>query len=421
MAYKFQLGDARLSGSVTQEGNITASGSQISASTISLANASGIAGNGLASGSGAGAAGKLEILLQGGAESGLQSEPEGLKIRLSGTANGLQLVSQNGLALKVSSASGLELVDAGIRIAEDGVTNNMLSGNIGFNKLAPLADGKILVGNGSDVATAVSMSGDITISNTGVTTIGTSTVKSSNISGTLAADTINFNGNQFSSSAGELRLKPSISGSLTFEDNITIQGDLIVTGGTFSASVGTLLVEDANIVVADGGSGDTANQGLTIGTSDVVTFQTKQTNNANSLASSVPLSASTYYGDGSNLSGVTADSATGMTIRTYVTGTNGQTQSLSGNAGFYVCSNVDQNTGESSQAVTLHLSGGAGGWSSGDIVVIKAYGNAGAKNLTIYPSGTDQIADVPAGGPLVLESDMAAVSLIYTNEMWFVY
>ena len=44
MAYKFQLGQARLSGSVIQEGDVTAQSSQLNASTLDLADASGIAG-----------------------------------------------------------------------------------------------------------------------------------------------------------------------------------------------------------------------------------------------------------------------------------------------------------------------------------------------------------------------------------------
>lgn len=47
MAYKFQLGQARLSGSVIQEGDVQAESSQMSASTIALADASGIAGAGM--------------------------------------------------------------------------------------------------------------------------------------------------------------------------------------------------------------------------------------------------------------------------------------------------------------------------------------------------------------------------------------
>jgi len=47
MAYKFQLGAARLSGSVVQEGDVTAESSQLNAATIDLDDASGIAGAGL--------------------------------------------------------------------------------------------------------------------------------------------------------------------------------------------------------------------------------------------------------------------------------------------------------------------------------------------------------------------------------------
>jgi len=47
MAYKFQLGDARLSGSLIQESSVTAESSNLSGSTISLGNVSGIAGSGI--------------------------------------------------------------------------------------------------------------------------------------------------------------------------------------------------------------------------------------------------------------------------------------------------------------------------------------------------------------------------------------
>ena len=47
MAYKFQLGQARLGGALIQEGNVQAESSQMSASTIALADASGIAGAGM--------------------------------------------------------------------------------------------------------------------------------------------------------------------------------------------------------------------------------------------------------------------------------------------------------------------------------------------------------------------------------------
>lgn len=52
---------------------------------------------------------------------------------------------------------------------------------LAFSKLAALTSANILVGNGSNVATSVAMSGDVTIDNTGATTIGANKVTSSKL------------------------------------------------------------------------------------------------------------------------------------------------------------------------------------------------------------------------------------------------
>lgn len=57
--------------------------------------------------------------------------------------------------------SNLDLIDAAIKAREDET-----------DAADALADGKVIVGNGSGVATDVAMSGDVTIGNTGATTIG---------------------------------------------------------------------------------------------------------------------------------------------------------------------------------------------------------------------------------------------------------
>jgi hypothetical protein len=56
------------------------------------------------------------------------------------------------------------------------ILNADLAGSIAFSKLAALTSGNILVGNVSNVAASVAMSGDITISNAGVTAIGSNKV-----------------------------------------------------------------------------------------------------------------------------------------------------------------------------------------------------------------------------------------------------
>ena len=51
------------------------------------------------------------------------------------------------------------------------------SAAIAHSKLANVADGQILVGNGSNVPTAVAVSGDVTIANTGAVTIANDAVE----------------------------------------------------------------------------------------------------------------------------------------------------------------------------------------------------------------------------------------------------
>lgn len=63
-------------------------------------------------------------------------------------------------------------------LLDGAVTNAKISASaaIAFSKLAALDNGKILIGNGSNVAVKNSVTGDVTILNTGVTAIGASKV-----------------------------------------------------------------------------------------------------------------------------------------------------------------------------------------------------------------------------------------------------
>lgn len=78
-------------------------------------------------------------------------------------------LTKSGTTLDVVSANGGIVVNAdNIALTLDGSTLSVGASGL---KLADLADGKILIGNGSNVATAQTLSGDVTISNTGVATI----------------------------------------------------------------------------------------------------------------------------------------------------------------------------------------------------------------------------------------------------------
>lgn len=70
------------------------------------------------------------------------------------------------------------------------VTNTMLAGSIALTKLANLTSAQLVVGNGSNVPTAVAMSGDATLANTGALTIANDAVTYAKIQDVSATDKI---------------------------------------------------------------------------------------------------------------------------------------------------------------------------------------------------------------------------------------
>lgn len=333
MAYKFQLGNFTASGSITAESGLNANAAGVS-SVGALAGVTTVSGSG-----------KFEMgsLAVGGAD--VTATAADLN-QLAGVTLG-DVVTQDtasftvtdltASALAISDVSGIAgtaLVNNNGVLDVSGVTNDEIAANaaIAFSKLATLNSANILIGNASNVATAQTVSGDVSINKDGVVAIGSLKVTNAMLSGSISADKLQLNANQFSNAGGVLGLKSSISGALTFENNITISGDLIVTGTTFSASVGTLLVEDALINIGDGTTSEANGYGIEFGTSGSSWghFKTDDSLGAMALSSSfhmvapsfvtadwqitdshisgnLPVSASAFYGDGSNLQNVAAN------------------------------------------------------------------------------------------------------------------
>lgn len=91
----------------------------------------------------------------------------------------------------VAVTGDVTITNAGVTAIASGVIVNAdVSGSaaIAFSKLAALTDGYILVGNGSNVAVAVAVTGDVTISNAGVTAIGSGVIVNADVSGSAAID-----------------------------------------------------------------------------------------------------------------------------------------------------------------------------------------------------------------------------------------
>jgi len=127
------------------------------------------------------------------------------------------------------------------------------------------------------------------------------------------------------------------------------------------------------------------------------------------ISGSGKVSASFFYGDGANLTGITADTANtagGYSYNKY-DATTSAAHNPNGVSGFIVASGSDINNPLSASAITsIHLSGA---WEDGMVLHIKAPSNASSFNLNINASGSDKIDGEDS---IVLESDYAAVTLL---------
>ena len=146
-----------------------------------------------------------------------------------------------GNAITLDSLAWSKITGTPTTIAGYGITNGLTTS---------LANGSILVGNGSGVATAVTPSGDVTISNTGVTAIGANTVA-------LGTDTT---GNYVATiaDAGSGRITVTGSGSETAGVTLDIADDAV----TFAKIQN---ITDARLIGRSAGSSGDA-QEITVGT-----------------------------------------------------------------------------------------------------------------------------------------------------------
>jgi hypothetical protein len=95
-------------------------------------------------------------------------------------------LGQSGSNIFVNEGDGIEVIADNVTVKLDGSTLALSAAGV---KLADLASGQVLVGNGSNIATAVTLSGDVAIDNAGVATIQPGAVSNTEIAGGAAIDT----------------------------------------------------------------------------------------------------------------------------------------------------------------------------------------------------------------------------------------
>jgi hypothetical protein len=138
-------------------------------------------------------------------------------------ANGDIFVGSAGnVATGVPVTGAIAVTNAGVTsINANYITNSMINSAaaIDFSKLHALTSGHILVGSAGNVATDVAMSGDIAITNTGVTTIQAGAITNAKVNATAAIDFSKLaalsSGNILVGSAGNVPTSVTMSGDAT--------------------------------------------------------------------------------------------------------------------------------------------------------------------------------------------------------------
>ncbi len=147
-------------------------------------------------------------------------------------ANGDIFVGNAGnVATGVAVTGDIGITNAGVTSISAGVIVNAdinASAAIAYSKLAALPSADILVGSGANVATAVAMSGDIGLTNTGVTAIQAGAVTNAKVAAGAAID--------FSKLA-TLATGHIVGGNAGVASDLTVSGDITI-GATGVTAIG---------------------------------------------------------------------------------------------------------------------------------------------------------------------------------------
>ena len=129
----------------------------------------------------------------------------------------------------------LTISDAGVSTpATDSVTNASVAAGaaIAFSKLATLTSGNILVGSSANVPTSVALTGDVTVSNTGVAAIASGAIVNADVNASAAI--------------AHSKLAPMSSGNILVGSSGSVPTSVAVTGDiTVSSSGVTAVTSDA--------------------------------------------------------------------------------------------------------------------------------------------------------------------------------
>jgi len=467
MAYKFQLGEAKLSGSITQtDGTFIEAQSQFRIGSTQIT--------------------ETELGLIDGITAGTAANSKALVLDSSGDIAGIGALGATSLSASADLEIGGDITGSGVSLSDvSGIVGDGLTGNGGVIDLdipslaadmtGDVADAdEFAISDGgtmkkvdfSVVRDAVfnDVSGDASIAAGGALTIAAGAVENSmldNSDVTIGSTAVALGGTVTSFSgltgldftAADASIGASLAANtLTLggaTSTVRIAGDLDVVGTLNRVTETELLVEDVKIILASGSTAFATGQGFEIGDgtdalgsilTNTIDFGQGNVNlfdislavsasqvysglvaapsvvignsewdiSTSHISGNLPVYASEFHGDGSNLTGISADNASSLTMAVV---SKADTDSLEEDKVNYF-GTLSANAGVSLPA------------SNGDLIgkslYIKLKDLTNDAVVTVNTTGASQKID--GADSIILESSYAAVRLVYVaSDDWRVF
>lgn len=156
------------------------------------------------------------------------------------TSGNIVLGNSSNVATSTAVSGDVTISNAGVTAISSGVIVNAdisASAAIDYSKLAALTSGNILIGNASNVATSTAVTGDITISNAGVTAIASGAIVNADINASAAID--------------YSKLATLTAGNIVLGNSSNVATSTAVTGDITISDAGVTAIANGAIVDAD--------------------------------------------------------------------------------------------------------------------------------------------------------------------------
>lgn len=161
--------------------------------------------------------------------------------------------NSSNIATGVAMTGDIGISNTGVTAIQAGVIVNAdinASAAIAFSKLATLASGNILVGSAGNVATSVAMSGDVTISNAGVTAIGANKVVLAMLAAGITPAAVIKYFAQYTTTGGAAAEAITVTGAVAATDRAFVQ---MVNNGTNNVTIVDAVVTTNTLTVTFSG------------------------------------------------------------------------------------------------------------------------------------------------------------------------